>query len=349
MQQKCNFKRHGGMLRLPEIEYLRPRSVREAAEMLAEKGPQAMLVAGGTDLLPKMKRRQMEPRYLVGLRHLPELEGLSGSGSEGLVIKAGHTLTRVAQHPAVREHYPALGSAAGSVSTPQLRNMGTLGGNLCVDTRCNYYDATYEWRRAIGFCLKKDGHICLVAPGSPRCWAVCSTDTAPVLISLGAYVTLEGAEGERTLPVKALYRDDGIEYLTRRGDEVLTQVIVPPAPGLRCTYWKLRRRGSFDFPILGVAAALRMEDGHVREASIVLGGVSSAPVEVPDEALGMLRGEKLSAELIAAVAEVAYKPARPLDNADLAYLWRKRMARVYIRRALRELAGLPIGEEAGAA
>ena len=156
-----------------------------------------MLVAGGTDLYPNMKRRQFEPKVLVGLAGVAELRGVRGNAREGFTIGAGTTLSAIARHPEIVRHYPGLATAAGLVSSPQLRNMGTIGGNLCVDTRCNYYNQTFAWRKAIGFCMKKDGDICLVAPGSPRCWAVSSSDTAPVAWSLGAQVRLAGPAGER--------------------------------------------------------------------------------------------------------------------------------------------------------
>ena len=145
--------------------------------------------------------------------------------------------------------------------------MGTLGGNVCVDTRCNYYNQSHQWRKAVNFCMKKDGEICLVAPGSSRCWAVSSSDTAPVLWSLGATARLVGPTGERTIPIHALYRDDGIEYLAKRPDEVLTDIMLPAADGVRSAYLKLRRRGAFDFPVLGVAVALRMEGDRVATAA----------------------------------------------------------------------------------
>src|SRR5262249_6309933 len=163
------------------------------------------------------------------------------------------------------------------VSSPQLRNMGTIGGNVCVDTRCNYYNQSYEWRRAIGFCMKKDGDICLVAPGSSRCWAVSSSDTAPVLCALGATLRLVGAAGERTIPMAALYQDDGIEYLAKRPDEIVADIQLPPAEGWRSAYLKLRRRGSFDFPVLGVAVAARMGGDIGREGRILLGAGASPP------------------------------------------------------------------------
>ncbi len=329
------------MMRLPPFTYLAPRRLDEAVRWLAEHGPRAMVVAGGTDLYPNMKRRQFEPAVLVGLRGIRDLAGIAGSARDGLTIGAAATLTRVSSHPELATHYPALARAAGVVSTPQLRNMGTLGGNVCVDTRCNYYNQSYEWRKSIGFCMKKDGDICLVAPGSPRCWAVSSSDTAPVLWSLGADVTLVGPAGERRVPIAALYRDDGIEYLQKGPDEIVTDIRVPPVDGWRATYWKLRRRGAFDFPVLGVAAAVRLEGDVCRDARVVLGGVASMPRESPEAARALI-GERLTAEVIQRAAEGSARPSKPLDNTDMVYHYRKRMTRVYVARALRELAGLPV-------
>ncbi|MGH7314146.1 MAG: FAD binding domain-containing protein, partial [Candidatus Rokuibacteriota bacterium] len=194
------------MMRLPPFIYLAPRTVADAARLVAEHGPEAMLVAGGTDLYPNMKRRQFEPRALVALGGIRELRGVSGSARDGLRIGPTTTLTAVSRHPEIARSYPALATAAGLVSSPQLRNVGTIGGNVCVDTRCNYYNQSQPWRKAIGFCMKKDGDICLVAPGSSRCWAVSSSDTAPVLWSLGAAARLVGPGGERTVRLSDLYR-----------------------------------------------------------------------------------------------------------------------------------------------
>jgi len=333
------------MMRLPPFRYLAPVSVADAVKLMADHGPEAMLVAGGTDLYPNMKRRQFEPRVLVGLRGIRELAGVRQPERGGLAIGAGTTLTAVARHPAVRAGYAALATAAGAVSTPQLRNMGTLGGNVCVDTRCNYYNQSYQWRKAVNFCMKKDGEICLVAPGSPRCWAVSSSDTAPALWSLGATVRLAGPGGSRTIPISTLYQDDGIQYLTKQPGEIVTEIVLPPAEGLRSVYLKLRRRGSFDFPVLGVAAALRMDGETVHDARLVLGAVASLPREAADAAR-LLIGERLGPELIDRVAEAAARPAKPLDNTDLTHPYRKKMTRVFVARALRRLAGLPEAAEA---
>jgi 4-hydroxybenzoyl-CoA reductase subunit beta len=333
------------MMRLPPFRYLAPVSVTDAVKLMADHGPEAMLVAGGTDLYPNMKRRQFEPSVLVGLRGVRDLAGVRPAASGGLAIGAGTTLTAVSRHAQVRGRYDALATAAGVVSTPQLRNMGTLGGNVCVDTRCNYYNQSYQWRKAVNFCMKKDGEICLVAPGSSRCWAVSSSDTAPVLWSLGASVRLAGPGGERTIPISALYRDDGIQYLAKQPGDIVTEIVLPPADGLRSVYLKLRRRGSFDFPVLGVAAAVRMDGETVREACIVLGAVASLPREA-GAASALLVGQRLTPELIERAAEAAYRPAKPLDNTDFGHPYRKKMTRVFVARALRRLAGLPEVAEA---
>jgi len=328
------------MLRLPEFNYLQPRTLRQATKFLAECGADAMLVAGGTDVYPKMKRGQFTPRHLISLRSLSELKGIRQS-KEGVWIGAGESLTTVANHRLIAKHFPALAHAAHSVSTPQLRNMGTIGGNVLVDTRCNYYDQTFFWRQAVGFCMKKDGDICLVAPGSTKCLAIASSDTAPVLMSLGAEAVLVSPNGERRVKLENLYRDDGIDYSAKAKDEVLKRLIIPrQALGRRNVYMKLRRRGSFDFPILGVAATLDLDEREeCRNASVVLTAVASAPKAVP-EASTMLEGKKVTMELIDAVADAAAKVSHPLDNADLDYWYRKRMTKVYTQRALAQLAGL---------
>src|SRR3954463_1919161 len=284
------------MMRLPHFAYRSPRTVREAAELLAAS-PDAMLVAGGTDLLPNMKRRQQTPRTLVGLRRIDELRAIAHG--DGLTIGAGVTLTELVRDDRVSRSCGALWQAAAQVATPHLRNMGTLGGNLCLDTRCNYYDQSYEWRKSIDFCMKKDGRICWVATGSPKCLAVSSTDTAPALLALGAQVTLVSAAGTRHLAAADLYRNDGILYLTRRPDEILTAVHIPAMDGWRSVYWKLRRRGSFDFPVLSVAAAARFAaDGTVEAAKLVLGAVASQPIDAV-AAGTVLAGRVLTDEVIA--------------------------------------------------
>jgi 4-hydroxybenzoyl-CoA reductase subunit beta len=281
-----------------------------------------------------MKRRQQVPATLVGVRRIAELQGISNG--DGLTIGAGVTLTALLRDARVREGCAGLWQAARQVATPHLRNMGTLGGNLCLDTRCNYYNQTYEWRKAIDFCLKKDGKICWVATASKRCVAVSSTDTAPALIALKAVVKLQSEKGEREIPVETLYQNDGIDYLSRRPDEILTEVRVPA--GWKSAYWKLRRRGSFDFPILGVAAALKLDNDVITDARIALGAVASRPFLV-EKAGEFLKGKKLSDEVIAQAAELVANRAKPMDNTDMDLYWRKEVADDFTGYALRELRG----------
>ena len=318
------------MLRLPRFKYLRPKTAREAAHMATELGPRAMFVAGGTDLFPKLKRRQFEIEALIALDFLSREVH---AGSHATELGAGVTLSDASAHEQLGKQFKGYVEAAGLVSSPPLRNAGTIGGNLCVDTRCNYYDMTYEWRKAIGFCLKKDGTICLVAPSSPRCWAVSSSDTGPMAMALEGVVTLAGADGERELPVAALYRDDGIDYMAKQPSEVVTSLRLPVIDGNHSAYVKLRRRGSIDFPIAGAAVALQLEGDVVRHCRIVLSAVASHPLEAraADE---FLTGKSLDEETLRAAAEIAAKPAKPLDNADLTHFWRKRMVRVVVEQAI---------------
>jgi len=324
------------MMRLPWFGFRSPTSVEEAAKILAGEGPQAMLIAGGTDLLPNMKRRHQTPSTLVSLRRIDSLKKIA-NGS-GLSLGAGLTLNEIVANAKVRERYAGLYQAAAQVATVHLRNMGTLGGNLCLDTRCNYYNQNYEWRKAIDFCLKKDGEICWVATASKRCVAVSSTDTAPALIAIGATVRLVSTRGDRDVALADLYKNDGIDYLTRRPDEILTEVKLPAPEGWKSSYWKLRRRGAFDFPVLGVAAAVRAaRDGTVEEARIALGAVSSRPFLTKGGEL--LVGRKLSDDAIAEAGAKVASAAKPLDNTDLDIYWRKGVVAEFVGYALREIRG----------
>jgi 4-hydroxybenzoyl-CoA reductase subunit beta len=309
--------------------------------MMGDAGPAGQFVAGGTDLYPNMKRRQQTPATVISVMRLRELNEITGSGKEGLAIGASVTLTDLCEHPVVNRDYPFLAAAAKLISTPLLRNMGTIGGNLLLDTRCNYYDQNYEWRKGVNFCLKKDGDTCWVAPGSPKCWAVQSSDLVPVMVAIGAKFKLASTLGERTVDAAGFYNDDGIDYLHKRPDELLVGIELPPTNGWRATYKKLRRRGSFDFPVLGVAAWLDMDErGTVKEARIVLGGVAPAPIEVADAGQALV-GAPLDEDRMNRAAEICYLKARPLDNTDFVMNWRKQMARPYVLRALETLRNAP--------
>lgn len=326
------------MMRLPLFEFRAPHTLDEAARILGGEGPTTMPIAGGTDLLPNMKRRQQVPRTLMSLRHVDELRRVQ-FGAEGSRLGACVTLTDIAEDPRFRNGLTALAQAAAQVATPQIRNMATLGGNLCLDTRCNYYDQSYEWRKAINFCLKKDGVTCWVAPGSRKCVAVSSTDTAPALMALGARVRLVSRSGEREVLLSDLYNNDGIHYMTRRPDEILADVVLDSLHGWKSTYWKLRRRGAFDFPVLSVAAATRAgANGAVEDARIVIGSAASRPLVAADASRALV-GRSLSEDAIVEAATLAARVAKPLDNTDFDMTWRKKVTAEFVASALRELRG----------
>jgi 4-hydroxybenzoyl-CoA reductase subunit beta len=334
------------MMRLPKFAYRTPRTVAEAVKVIADSGPEAQFVAGGTDLYPNMKRRQQTPRTVISVMRLAELNQVTGDGGQGLAIGASVTLTDICENEIIKRDYPVIAAAARTISTPILRNMGTIGGNLLLDTRCNYYDQNYEWRKGINFCLKKDGDVCWVAPGSSKCWAVQSSDLVPVMVAIGAKFRLMSTLGERMIDAAGFYNDDGIDYLRKRPDELLVDIHLPPTNGWRASYQKLRRRGAFDFPVLGVAAWVRYSTAsgsdrisEVTDAKIVLGAIAPSPIDVSEAAQALI-GKLFDEQSIRAAAEACYNKARPLDNTDFVMNWRKQMARQYTLRALKELQGL---------
>jgi 4-hydroxybenzoyl-CoA reductase subunit beta len=331
------------MLRLPPFTWLRPRTAAEAIRMREDAGPLGQYVAGGTDLYPNMKRRQETPATVIDVASLPELRGVGPGPGGGLALGAALRLSEVESQRDLLAGWPAVTGAAATISTPLLRNMGTLGGNLLLDTRCTYYDQTYEWRKAVDFCMKRDGKICWVAPGSPRCWAIQSSDLAPVMVAAGASVKLLSTEGERTVAAEALYRDDGMVFTSKRPGELLVSVLLPAPAGSRATYRKVRRRGAFDFPVLGTAVWARLAGGNgeapvAEEIRIVLGAVGSRPVRAT-AAEDLLRGRPLTEDAIRAAADAAFRPAKPMDNADFTLSWRKEIVRPEVARALREVRG----------
>ena len=333
------------MMRLPKFRFEMPATIQDAAKLVAEDPENTRLVAGGTDLWPNMKRRHQEAGCVVSLAKIGGMNTIEGDGKSGVTIGAMTTLTDICDNVMIARDYPGFARAVASISAPVLRNMGTIGGNLCLDTRCTYYNQNEEWRRSIGYCMKAEGSVCWVAPGSPRCWAISATDSAPVLCAMGAQVKLVSKDGERVIDLAELYVDDGIAYLAKKRDEILTELILPPVGKMKTTYWKLRRRGSIDFPVLGVGAALELDgDGVCQNASIWLGAVSSAPVFAEASSKHLI-GKKLDEALIAEAAEMAKKPATPLDNTDFIVNWRKTMVARYVDGALRELAGLEVEDQ----
>ena len=333
------------MLRLPQFNFVHARTLDEATSVLAGEGNRGRIVAGGTDLWPNMKRRHQQAATVVSLMGVPGLAGIDVNGE--VHIGATTLLSDVVAHPAVRERYPAFATAVQSISSPPLRNMGTIGGNLCVDTRCTYYNQTEEWRRSIDYCMKTDEEkICWVAPSSRQCWAHTATDSAPMACALGARVKLVSKDGERVIPVEDLYQDNGIEYLTKRRDEILTGLHLPAeatADRCRSAFWKLRRRGSIDFAVLSAAVAVwTAPDGTVEKVRIYLGAVASCPLAAQESA-DFLIGKQLTAETIAEAARLTHQVATPMDNTDFQTQWRVTMIERYTEAALREVAGLETG------
>lgn len=320
------------------FSYHRPRELRDALELLGEYAGEVMPIAGGTDLMPNMKHRLFTPSHLVSLRGIPELQGIEVRDG-ALSIGAAETLTTVSRHPLVREHAPSLARAAGLVAGPQLRNMGTLGGNVCLDTRCTYYNQTEFWRGALGYCLKKDGTVCHVTKVGKKCVAAHSADTPPALMTLGGVVELASAEGVRQVALTEFFVADGAANTVRRPDELVTRIVVPlPPPGRRSAFRKVRQRNSIDFPLLNVAVAGELGgDDVVHDLRIVVSALGSRPRVVSGlEKIAV--DERLTPEVIEAVAERAFQQCHPLANIVLDPEWRRAMVPVEVRRALEELA-----------
>ncbi len=325
------------MLRLPPFRYHRPTDVAEALDLKGEHQGDAMYVSGGTDLVPNMKHRLFEPAHLIALKGLPELRGIE-EREGSLRIGAAETLTDVATNEAVLRHFPALATAAGHVAGPQLRNSGTLGGNVCLDTRCTYYNQTAFWREALGFCLKKDGDVCHVTKVGKKCVAAHSADTPPVLMTLDAELVLAGPEGTRTLSVRDFFVADGIINSQRAPDEILTEIRIPlSSAARRQAYTKLRQRKSIDFPLLTVAVAAEIDSsGAVRSLEGVVTGLGSRP-RVLTGWSDIAEGRRLDDEVVEALADRAHKQCHPLENIIVDPEWRRAMVPVYVKRALAQL------------
>jgi 4-hydroxybenzoyl-CoA reductase subunit beta len=328
------------MLPLPDFQLLRPTTINEAASMLEEHGRQARLIAGGTDILVNMKHGLLEPAYLIDLTSVEGLNEVIESPEGGMIIGALCKLADIAEHGLIQARYPSLADALSQVAGPQHRNMGTLGGNVCLDTRCIYINQTHFWRRSLGYCLKKDGEVCHVVKSGKRCVAAQSSDSVPVLISLSATARLFSARGERTVPVESLFQRDGVMHLTLEPDEILTHIeLRPPWPGLETAYRKLRVRKAIDYPALSLAVALsRAPDGAVERIEVV----GSALMATPRRVSGLDKiavGKQLTDEVCDAVAQRCYKQLVPLSNILVDPDWRREMVPVFVKRAL---AGLTL-------
>ena len=326
------------MLRLHSYEYHRPTSLDEALGLLAEFAGDVMPIAGGTDLVPNMKHRLFTPGHLVALRGLPELTGISTENGT-IRIGAAASLADLASNVLVRKSLPSLAEACGDISGPQLRRMGTIGGNVCLDTRCTYYNQTFFWRQALGFCLKKDGDDCHVVKGGTRCVAAHSADAATALMTLDASLEIAGPEGRRSVSIEQFFTSDGIWNRRMAPAEILVAIHVPqPEPGTRFSFQKLRIRDSIDFPLMNLAAACHLDgDGHIDSLRMVASGMGSYPRKIgklEDAALG----NRLDDGVIEKITQQAFRQSHPLDNIPVDKDWRRAMVPVLARRALEAMA-----------
>jgi len=328
------------MLPLPIFQHHAPRTLEEVVTLLGTLGAEARLIAGGTDLLPNMKHGLVEPEHLISLARVDELRGIV-MADDHLVVGAMTTLDVIAGDAHVREHAPAFAEACGLVGGPHHRRMGTLGGNVCLDTRCVYYNQTYFWRQSLGFCLKKDGTQCHVVSSGRNCVAAASNDSASTLMVLGGVIELRGPKGARSVAADDFYTPDGIHNTVKAPDEVVTGIRIPMRKDRTSAYEKLRRRASIDYPALSVAVRLdRDADGGIDDADVVISALAARPKRIK-AAARHLRNTAADAltESISAAAEAAYKGSKPLTNIDQDPEWRREMARVLVRKALTRAAG----------
>ena len=329
---------------LPQFKLLRPRTLDDAITLLAKHGNGGVaagdspmstvrIVAGGTDLIPSMRQKLFEPQYVLDIRHIAELKGIRQLGS-GVEIGALTSLTTIEHSVLLQKRYPVLTEAAATVASPLLRNMGTIGGNICLDTRCLWYNQSLTWRKGCGFCIKKDGNLCHVAPGGTKCWAAFCGDTPPALLCLDAEIEIASAAGLRRMPLRDFYTNDGVAYRNLQPNELVTRVFLPESSAdYRGIYRKLRVRGSIDYPLAGVAVVIKRSNGHITEARVAVTAVNPAPRLVKG-ASELLEGKVIDEALAEAVGDLAAKTAKPLTTSALTPEYRREMIRVFTKRAV---------------
>ncbi len=330
---------------LPAFRLLRPRTSEEAVSLLARHAPSVQVVAGGTDLIPSLRQGLFAPEYLIDLRAVDELRGIRVLPSGGVEIGAMTALTAIEDSEFIRRNYPVLHEAAKVIASPVLRNMGTIGGNICLDTRCLWYNQSLAWRQSCGFCIKKDGDLCHVAPGGTRCWAAFSGDTPAALLCLDAELEIASSSGTRRVPLREFYTNEGDARMKLEKDELLTRVFLPEsAAGWQGAYRKLRIRGSIDYPLAGVAVALKMRNGHahtqaeIADARVAITAVNPAPLLVSGAEHALI-GRPLDEHVATVVGELAAKTAKPLTTSALTPEYRREMIRVFTRRTLLDAGG----------
>jgi 4-hydroxybenzoyl-CoA reductase subunit beta len=321
-------------LSLPQFKLLRPGSVEDATAYLEKHTNNIRVLAGGTDLIPSMRQKLFEPEFVLDIRHIAELKGIREGQGSGIEIGALTTLGDIEHSALLRRRYSVLTEAAATVASPVLRNMGTLGGNICLDTRCLWYNQSLTWRKGCGFCIKKDGDLCHVAPGGTKCWAAFSGDTPPALLCLQAEIEIVGPAGRRRIPLQELYTGLGDTYRTLQPAEIVTRVFLSEnMADYRGVYRKLRVRGSIDYPLAGVAVVMKRSNGHVADARVALTAVNPAPLLVKG-ATEALAGKIMDEALAEFVGNLAARTAKPLTTSALTPEYRREMIRVFTKRAI---------------
>ncbi len=323
-------------MELPEFELVQPHSLQEACSILGEHDGKAVPLAGGTALLVALRYRLRQPAVVVGLKGLATLDDVSRNGSVGLVIGSMATLQTLEKSPSVLSDYSPLAQAVQLVATPSVRNKATLGGNLCLDSRCIYYNQSEFWRSGRKVCFKLGGDVCNAVEKGQHCQAVYQGDLGPVLIALGAEVKIASAKGEKTIPVAEFFTGRGEKPNVLKFGELLVEVRIPaPGEGTAWAYEKLRVREGMDFPMAGVAVMVkRTRSGIIEQARIVLGAVGPSPTEVP-KASKLLEGHKPTDDLLQRVSREVVDRARPVGNLAMNAGYRRKMAGVLVKRALR--------------
>lgn len=323
---------------MPQFKLLRPRTVQEAVGHLTRYAGRLQIVAGGTDLLPSMRQKLFEPEFLLDVRGIDDLRKIKVTAGVGVEIGALVTLSTIEDSDYIHRYYPVLHQAVKTVASPILRNMGTIGGNICLDTRCLWYNQSLTWRKSCGFCIKKDGDLCHVAPGGKKCWAAFSGDTPPALLCLNAEVEIAGPKGFRRMPLAEFYTGLGDMRMRLENDELLTNVFLPESTaGYNGAYLKLRVRGSIDYPLAGIAVALKKPNGTIEDARVAITAVNPAPMLVPEAARALI-GKPVDEHAAAAVGELAARVAKPLTTSALTPEYRREMVRVFTKRAVLQAA-----------
>lgn len=321
-------------MKMPSIDYQRPQAIEHACTLLRDGGQEAHPIAGGTELVLAMRNRQKKTRLLVDLSGIAGLGEVRFAPDTGLHIGAMATLRQLAEHDDVRRHYPLLAQAAASAGSPQIQSMGTVGGNLCQDTCCQYFNRSCEARRTFEPCHKLGGSVCHVVPGSPECWATYAGDLAPALIALGATIRIAQPDGGRDIPVGSFFTGDGAWTRDLRAGEIVTGIDVPPVNGSGQAYLKLRQRGSLDYPLVGVAANVQMNDGgECCSLRVVLTGVERCPVDVAHA--HDVNGAPLTSSVIRDVAAAARTCTQPMKTVcELPPSYRRQMVDVFVETAV---------------